>query len=91
MRPTGRTADAAFVQAAAIARDVAKYRHAALSAVRLAGDINAKVADDATLDELLVKIKDQLRKLGPLIDLEAIREPQGSRTEGGLTAGSRTS
>jgi hypothetical protein len=31
------------------------------------------------------------RKLGPLIDLEAIiREPQGSRTEGGLTAGSRT-
>jgi hypothetical protein len=86
-----KAVDAAFVQAAAIARDVAKYRHAALSAVRLAGDINAKVADDATLDELLVKIKDQLRKLGPLIDLEAIREPQGSRTEGGLTAGSRTS
>jgi hypothetical protein len=69
---------------------VAKYRHAQLSAVQLAGDINATVTDDASLDELLVKIKDELRKLGPLIDLEAIREPQGSRTEGGVTAGSRT-
>jgi hypothetical protein len=71
-----KAADSAFVQAAAIARDVAKYRHAALSAVRLAGDINA-VTDNASLDELLVKIKEELRKLGPLIDLEAIREPQG--------------
>jgi hypothetical protein len=50
-------------------------RHAQLSAVRLAGDLNATVTDNATLDELLVKIKDELRKLGPLIDLEAIREP----------------
>jgi hypothetical protein len=80
-----KAADSAFVQAAAIARDVAKYKHAALSAVRLAGDITAMVADDATLDELLEKIRDELRKLGPLIDLESIREPQGSRTEGGLT------
>ena len=80
-----KAADSAFVQAAAIARDVAKYKHAALSAVRLAGDITAMVADDATLDELLEKIRDELRKLGPLIDLESIGEPQGSRTEGGLT------
>jgi hypothetical protein len=42
-----------------------------LSAVRLAGDINATVTDNASLDELLAKIKDELRKLGPLIDLEA--------------------
>ena len=49
---------------------MAKYRHAQLSAVRLAGDINAKmIPDNATLDDLLVKIKDELRKLGPLIDL----------------------
>jgi hypothetical protein len=54
----------------------ARYRHAALSAVRLAGDINATVTDGLSLDELLVKIKDELRKLGPLIDLEAIREQQ---------------
>ena len=72
-----KAADSAFVQAASIARDVAKYRHAALSAVRLAGDLNATVTDGLSLDELLVKIKEELRKLGPLIDLEAIREPQG--------------
>jgi hypothetical protein len=48
-----------------------------LSAVRLAGDINAAVTDDASLDELLVKIKAELVKLGPLIDLDAIREQQG--------------
>jgi hypothetical protein len=50
----------------------------------------ATVTDNASLDELLVKIKDELRKLGPLIDLEVAREPQGSRTEGGVTAESRT-
>jgi hypothetical protein len=78
-----KAADSSFVQAAAIARDVAKYRHAAVSAVRLAGDINATgIPDNITLDELLVKIQDELRKLGPLIDLDAIREPQESRTEG---------
>jgi hypothetical protein len=70
---------------------VAKYRHAQLSAVRLAGDINATgIPDNATLDELIVKIEDELRKLGPLIDLEAILEPQRSRTEGGSTVESRT-
>jgi hypothetical protein len=37
--------------------------------------------ENITLDELLVKIQDELHKLGPLIDLEAIREPQESRTE----------
>jgi hypothetical protein len=79
-----------LLKALAAAEKVARYRHAQLSAVRVAGDINATVADNASLDEPLVKIKDELRKLGPLIDLEAIREPQGSRTEGGSTVGSRT-
>ena len=59
---------------------VARYRHAQLSAIRLAGDINARVTDNASLDELLVKIKDELTKLAPLIDLEVIREPQGSKS-----------
>jgi hypothetical protein len=57
------------------AEEVARYRRAQLSAIKLAGDINAKVTDSASLDELLDKIKDELRKLGPFIDLEAIREP----------------
>ena len=71
-----KAVDAAFVQAAAVAKDVARYRHAALSAVKLAGDLNATVMDNLSLDELLIKIKEELRKLGPLIDLEAIREPR---------------
>jgi hypothetical protein len=54
---------------------------------------NARVADDASLDELLAKIKGELEKLkpilGPIIDLEVAREQQGSRTEGCLTVGSR--
>jgi hypothetical protein len=79
--------DSLMQKALAAAEKVARYRHAQLSAVRLAGDINATVTDNASLDELLAKIKDELRKLGPLIDLEAIREPQGSRTEGQLDRG----
>jgi hypothetical protein len=82
-----KAVDAAFVQAAAIAEKVAKYRHAQLSAVRLGGDINARVTDNASLDELLVKIKSELAKLGPIIDLDVAREPQVSRTEGGSTWG----
>jgi hypothetical protein len=78
------------MQAVRVAEKVAHYRHAQLSAIKLAGDVNATITDNASLDELLVKIKDELRKLGPLIDLEAIREPQGSRTESGLTVESRT-
>jgi hypothetical protein len=37
--------------------------------------------DDVSLDELLVRIKQEWAKLGPLIDLEAVQTPQGSRTE----------
>jgi hypothetical protein len=38
---------------------VARYRHAQLSAIKLAGDINAKNFDDATLHELLEHIEVQ--------------------------------
>jgi hypothetical protein len=43
-------------------------------------------AANGSLDELLVKIKDELRKLRPLIDLEAIREPQGVENRLPVTA-----
>jgi hypothetical protein len=73
--------DSLMLKALAAAEKVARYRHVQLSAIRLAGDINAKVADGASLDELLVKIKGNLEKLkpilGPIIDLEVAREPQG--------------
>ncbi|HWX30378.1 MAG TPA: hypothetical protein VNZ53_23430 [Steroidobacteraceae bacterium] len=77
------------MQAVRAAEKVARYRHAQLSAIKLAGDINAKVTDKASLDGLLVKIKAELTKLGPILDLEIVREPQGW-TEGGVTVASRT-
>jgi hypothetical protein len=58
-----------MMQALTAAEKVARYRHAQLSAVKLAGDIKAKV-EAFSLDELLVKIKEELRKLGPLINLD---------------------
>jgi hypothetical protein len=44
---------------------VARYRHAQLSAIKLAGDINAKVTDGASLDEMIAKLKGDLHKLAP--------------------------
>jgi hypothetical protein len=64
---------------------VAAYRHAKLSAIRMAGEIKHAPADGATLDELLERIRRELTKLGPILDLEVARESEGSRTEGGLT------
>ena len=70
-----------MLKALAAAEKVARYRHAQLSAIKLAGDINAKVTDGASLDDLLVKIKGELEKLkpilGPTIELEVAGEPQG--------------
>jgi hypothetical protein len=80
-----KAVDAAMIQAASIARDVAAYRHAKLSAVRLAGEIKQGPADGATLDELLERIKADLNVLGPILEMEIVREPDGSRAKGGLT------
>jgi hypothetical protein len=44
------------------------------------------VTDDASLDELLVKIKSELVKRGPLIDLDSIREQQGVENRLPVTA-----
>jgi hypothetical protein len=49
------------------------------------GDINAEV-DNAAVEELLVKIKEEYRKLG---SLSTWREPQQSRTEHGVTVAGR--
>jgi hypothetical protein len=44
-------------------------------AIKLAGDINARsVTDNASLEELLAKIRSELVKLAPIIDLDPIRE-----------------
>jgi hypothetical protein len=76
--------DSLMLKALGAAEKVARYRHAQLSAVKIAGELKSGPADGATLDELLERIKHQLTKLGPILELEVAREPQGSRTEGGL-------
>jgi hypothetical protein len=63
---------------------VVRHRHAQLSAIKLAGDINARNCDDATLDELLVSIKSELVKLGPLIGLDA-NQLQGAENRSPVT------
>jgi hypothetical protein len=45
----------------------------ARSVVGRPGDINARVTDSVSLDELLVKIKAELAALGPLIDWRSCR------------------
>jgi hypothetical protein len=59
-----------------MAEKVAAFRHPKLSAVRLAGELNKSPTDGTTLD-VLERIKTQLTKLGPIIDLEIVREPRG--------------
>ena len=68
-------------------RMVARYRHAQRSAVRLSGDLNAR-PENVNLDELLASIRADWAVIGPLIEMDPAA-PQGSRTEGGLSAGSR--
>lgn len=70
-----KRADSALMRAVAVAEKVARYRHAQLSAVKLAGDLNAKM-EGASLDEIIEQIKAELVRLGPLLDLDAIRESQ---------------
>ena len=75
--------DSLMLKALGAAEKVARYRHAQLSAVKIAGgELKGGPADGATLDELLERIKHQLTKLGPILELEVAREPQ-ARTQGG--------
>jgi hypothetical protein len=80
--------DALMLKVLAAAEKVARYRHAQLSAVRLSGDLNAR-PENVNLEELLESIKADWAILGPLIDVGPGTAPQRSRTEGGLTVGSR--
>jgi hypothetical protein len=65
----GWRSDCLMQKALAAAEKVARYKHAQLSAVRLACDISGKM-DDVTLDELLVTVRQEWAKLGPLIGLD---------------------
>ena len=73
--------DEDYKQAAALAALVAPYRHARLSAVKLAGDPNnpARFKDDATADELRAELMKRIVTLqdAGLIDLKALPPPHG--------------
>jgi hypothetical protein len=60
--------DAAMIQAVQIAEKIAPYRHARLSAVKLAGDPNNPVRfkDDATADELRAEMMRRIAECGML-------------------------
>jgi hypothetical protein len=74
--------DAAMIQAVQIAEKIAPYRHARLSAVKLAGDPNSPVRfkDDATAEELRAEIMRRLAELSEagVLDLEALPPPKRS-------------
>jgi len=72
--------DALMLKTLAAAEKVARYKHAQLSSVRLAGDISGNM-DNVTLDELLVTIKQEWAKLAPLIDLDAVGRPCAGLSE----------
>ena len=67
-----------MVEAGRWAREVALYRHARLSAVKLAGDPNEPlIPDNMTLEQLRVDIVSEVARLGHVLDLPVVREPQG--------------
>jgi MaoC like domain len=65
------------MQAMRVVEKVARHRHAQLSTINLAGDVNAKGMEGLSIEEAIELLKFELRKLGPRIDLDAIREQQG--------------
>jgi hypothetical protein len=75
--------DSYIQKAIEVAEKVAPYRHARLSAVKLAGDPNSPVRfkDDATADELRDEIMRRLSALqqAGVLDLEALPAPDGEK------------
>ena len=83
--------DEDYKQAAHLAALAAPYRHAKLSAVKLAGDPNnpARFKDDATADELRAEIIKRLTALSEagVLDLTAVPVPEdgiGNRAVAGI-------
>ena len=78
--------DEDYKQAAALAAMVAPYRHARLSAMKLAGDPNAHkdLEDGASLEELKAMVEYHLERVAPVLDLKVIPlNGNGTEPEGG--------
>jgi hypothetical protein len=76
-----------YKQAAALAAMVAPYRHARLSAVKVAGDPNnpARFKDDANLEELKAEVMKHLTILAPVLGLEALITPAKGTANGDVS------
>ena len=60
------------------AKEVAVFRHAKLSSMKLAGDPNAPLgAHEMTMDQLRQAIMEDLSRLSGVLELDSIRVPQG--------------
>jgi hypothetical protein len=77
-----RRVGAAYLRAVRVAKKLARYRHAQVRAIKLAGDTNAK---NPTPDELVADINAELTKLAPLLDLDAIRESHDAENRSPVT------
>ena len=70
--------DQAMEQTGKWAKEVAVFRHAKLSAMKLASDPNAPlIPQDMTVEQLRRSILEDLANLSGVLELEAIRLPQG--------------
>jgi hypothetical protein len=69
--------DEDYREAAALASLAAPYRHARLSAMKLAGDPNnpVRIKEDASLDELRELVKLHYDRLAPVLDLKSLMPP----------------
>jgi hypothetical protein len=73
-----RQIDQAMDQAGKWAKEVAVFRHAKLSAVKLSGDPNAPVVlENMTMEQLRQEIMQELGRLAGVLDLDAVILPQG--------------
>ena len=72
--------DESMLQAVSIAEKIAPYRHARLSAIKLAGDPNSSVRfkDDATAEELRAEVMRHIAELADdgVLDLQALSVPK---------------
>src|SRR5271156_592333 len=87
--------DEDYKQAAALAALVAPYRHARLSAMKLAGDPNspARFMENATADEMRAEIMKHIAMLSDagVIDLKALPAPDGGIANRSISGGDQSS
>ena len=70
--------DRAWMEAIRIAKDVAQFRHAKISAIKLAGDPNAPLLpENLTIDQLRELIVSDVARLADVLELDAESIRQG--------------